>query len=265
MSWDQAVKTVTPHVVKIETPRGYGTGFLAFYNHDKRWCGIATAAHVVGHADEWQEPIRIWHSGSDGPLFLIQGQRVIFLDYRTDSAVIFFLKGHLNLPEIPVALLPVGDPLSIGHDVGWLGYPAIEESTLCFFAGSVSAPLPTRKAYLIDGVAINGVSGGPVIHRDTSDAVQIIGCVSAYHANRVTGETLPGLLKAQDVSHFHGVAESVRSVDEANAKKAEFEAAQKTRPDPEQRAAAASEPSPDGPRPTPAVHEPPDPSDSNPN
>ncbi|HKD53225.1 MAG TPA: hypothetical protein VKB72_03325, partial [Steroidobacteraceae bacterium] len=28
MSWDQAVRTVTPHIVKIETPDGYGTGFL---------------------------------------------------------------------------------------------------------------------------------------------------------------------------------------------------------------------------------------------
>jgi hypothetical protein len=47
------------------------------------------------------------------------------------------------------------------------------------------------------------------------------------HANRVTGETLPGLLRAQDVSHFHGVANHVRSIDEANAKKREFEEAQR--------------------------------------
>ena len=244
MSWDNAVNTITPHIVKIETPRGYGTGFLAFYNYDKLWCGIATAAHVVGHSDEWQEPIRVWHANTPGPMFLTQSPRVIFLDHSTDSAIVFFLKGHLQLPEVPVALLPVGEPLGIGHDVGWLGYPAIEQSTLCFFAGSVSAPLPARKAYLIDGVAINGVSGGPVIHCDTSSgAVQIIGCVSAYHANRVTGETLPGLLKAQDVSHFHEVAESVRSIDEANAKKAEFEAAQKAKEaSPSPAVAASAEP-----------------------
>jgi hypothetical protein len=130
------------------------------------------------------------------------------------------------LPELPIALLPIGDPLSVGLDVGWLGYPAIEPFTLCFFSGSVSAHLASRKAYLIDGVAINGVSGGPVIHCVPSGQVQIIGCVSAYHANRVTGETLPGLLKAQDVSHFHGVAESVRSIEQANAQKREFEATQ---------------------------------------
>lgn len=252
MNWDHAIGVVAPHIVKIETPGGYGTGFLAFYNFNKTWCGVATAAHVVSHADEWQEPIRIRHSASNAPLFLKQESRVIVLDQSTDSAIIFFLKGNLNLPEVPIALLPVGQPLSIGHDVGWLGYPAIEPFTLCFFAGSVSAQLPARKAYLIDGVAINGVSGGPVIHCDTSGAVQIIGCVSAYHANRVTGETLPGLLKAQDVSHFHGVAQSVRNIDEANAKKAEFEAAQKAKVVSESGAAnvdPASLPQPDEPEP----------------
>jgi hypothetical protein len=82
-----------------------------------------------------------------------------------------------------------------GIDIGWLGYPGIEPDTLCFFAGTVSARQTNRKAYLIDGVAINGVSGGPVFHCPTPDQVQIIGCVSAYHANRATGETLPGLLR----------------------------------------------------------------------
>jgi hypothetical protein len=100
----------------------------------------------------------------------------------------------------------------------------------------VSARQVNRKAYLIDGVAINGVSGGPVFHCPALNKVQIIGCVSAYHANRATGEALPGLLRAQDVSHFHGVADFIRNLDEANVKKQEFEQAQKekarTAPDP---------------------------------
>jgi hypothetical protein len=56
--------------------------------------------------------------------------------------------------------------------------------------------------------------------------VQIVGTVSAYSANRATGEALPGLAIAQDVSHFHDVANRVHSIDEANRKKAEFEAKQ---------------------------------------
>jgi Trypsin-like peptidase domain len=231
MAWDEAIKAVTPHVVRIETPTGWGTGFLAFYNHDASWCGIATAAHVVSHADEWQELIKIRNSAPGSPRFLKSEDRVIFVDYQTDSAVVLFLKGDLQLPQSPIALMPVGEPCSIGADIGWLGFPNMEPDILCFFTGAVSASQTTKKAYLIDGVAINGVSGGPVFHCPTPDKVQIIGCVSAYHANRATGEALPGLLRAQDVSHFHDVARHVQSIDEANVKKMEFEAAQKQRID----------------------------------
>jgi hypothetical protein len=227
MNWDHAIRTVSPHVVKIETPTGYGTGFLAIYNTDKTWCGIATAAHVVDHAENWQQPIHLIRSDGVGkPLFLKAEERVIFLDRSTDSAIVLFLKREFELPESPIGLLPMEQPCGIGVDIGWLGFPAIEPNTLCFFAGTISARQGNSKAYLIDGVAINGVSGGPVFHSPTSAEVQIIGCVSAYHANRVTGETLPGLLRAQDVSHFHEITKFVRSFDEANAKKREFEAAQ---------------------------------------
>lgn len=223
MNWDKAIATVTPHVVKILTPSGWGTGFLAFYNHDRAWCGIATAAHVVSHADEWQQPIRIQNAAST--LFLKVENRVIFLDRLTDSAVVLFLKADLQLPETPIALMPVDQPCGIGIDLGWLGYPVIEPNTLCFFAGVVSARLEATKSYLLDGVSINGISGGPVFHcpSPTSNEVQIIGCVSAYHVNRATGEALPGLIRAQDVSHFHDVAGQILSIDEANVKKREFE------------------------------------------
>jgi Trypsin-like peptidase domain len=229
MDWDSAIDLVRPHVVRISTPNGYGTGFLTFYNRSGRWCGIATAAHVVDHADEWQQPIRIHHQPSDTTVFLGQGERIILLDRRSDSAVVLCVKGELQLPEVPIPLLPLNEPCSLGADIGWLGYPTIEPYTLCFFAGAVSARLKSRRAYLIDGVAINGVSGGPVFHCAGSDEIQIIGCVSAYHANRATGEALPGLLRAQDVSHFHDAADTIRTWDEAAAKKADFEAAQTTK------------------------------------
>jgi hypothetical protein len=225
MNWADAIEHVTPHVVRIETPTGYGTGFLAFYNHDSSWCGIATAAHVISHANDWQHPIRIRNTTS--MRFLKVEDRVVMIDQSNDSAIVLFLKGELKLPEVAIALTPVDEPCSIGSDIGWLGYPVIEPDTLCFFAGTVSAQQPARKSYLIDGVAINGVSGGPVFHCTTQNHVQIIGCVSAYHANRANGDALPGLLRAQDVSHFHGAAEVIRNIDEANTQKHEFEEAQK--------------------------------------
>ena len=206
------------HCSEDRNPVGYGSGFLAFYNDDASWCGIATAAHVVGHAESWQQPIRI-QTTNGRVAFVKDEERVILIDRPTDSAIVLFVKGDLQLPELPITLMPVDEPCGIGSDVGWLGYPNIESDTLCFFAGTVSARQAPRKAYLIDGVAIHGVSGGPVFHCTAPDEVQIIGCVSAYHANRAAGEALPGLLRAQDVSHFHEVATNIRSIDERTAAK----------------------------------------------
>jgi hypothetical protein len=226
MNWDQVVKKVAPHVVKIETPRGHGTGFLFMYNDNHTWCGIATADHVIAQADEWQEPIKLSQPETNRTFLLKAEQRAIYRDVRTDSAVILFFKGDFELPESPVTLLPMGKLIDIGAEVGWLGFPSVAPYNLCFFSGNISARQDFRNAYLIDGVAINGVSGGPVLHLTETDGVQIVGTVSAYSANRATGEVLPGLAIAQDVSHFHGVASHIHSIDEANRQKAAFEANQ---------------------------------------
>jgi hypothetical protein len=242
MHWELAIDVIRPHVVRIETPNGHGTGFLAFYNSEGTWCGIATAAHVVGHADSWQQPIKI--VTDTGTRFLSNTERVIFLDHATDSAIVLFLKGDLELPQIPIALIPVGQRVSIGAELGWVGYPTMAADTLCFFAGTVSARVVDKKFYLIDGVAINGVSGGPVFHFSAS-GVQVIGCMVAYHPNLATGAALPGLSRAQDVSHFHGVSEHVRSLDEARARKIEFEE-QQARPQAGTAPSIITGPQPDG-------------------
>jgi len=223
MNWDQVVKKVSEHVVKIETPSGSGTGFLLLYNETGTWCGVATAEHVVSHADEWQEPIKIVHDHTKTSTLLKTEERVIYKDWKTDSSVILFLKSKLELPQIPITLFPMGSFIDIGSEVGWLGYPAIAPYTLCFFSGNVSARQDFRNAYLIDGVTINGVSGSPVLHLTETEGVQIVGVITAYSPNRATGETLPGLSIAQDVSNFHDVIKNIRSLDEANRKKAEFE------------------------------------------
>jgi hypothetical protein len=219
MNWNDIVQKVTPYVVKIETPRGHGSGFLCFYNEARNFCGVATAHHVIAHAEEWQEPIRIHHHPSVTTAFLRQDERFIFWDRAKDSAVILLEVGKLQFPEALIQLRPIEDRLPIGSEVGWLGYPAVTH-TLCFFSGNVSAFQEPRHAYLIDGVAISGVSGGPVLFSHPTEGVQIVGSISAYIANRATGEALPGLSVAQDVSHFHEVAANIKSVDEARKKQA---------------------------------------------
>lgn len=223
MNWDQVVKKVAPHVFKIETPNGWGTGFFYHFSAESQWCCIATAEHVVSYADEWQLPIKIRNLQTGAHTFLSPQHRIIFRDGRTDSAVVMFFKGDFELPQGGVTLLPMGEPIDIGAEVAWLGFPSIAPDTLCFFCGNISARQEYRNAYLIDGVSINGVSGGPVLHLSGTDGVRVVGTVSAYSANRATGEVLPGLAIAQDVSHFHDVVSQVNSLEDANRRKEEFE------------------------------------------
>lgn len=222
MDWSATVTALRPHIVRIETQGSFGTGFLCLHNNDGSWCGVATAAHVVSLADEWQQPIRL--RAMDGTTVMLKSNdRAILIDSNTDSAVIIFQKNNFPLPSPTFPLFPPNVTIPIGSEVGWVGFPAIEPYELCFFAGSVSAHKAARRAYLIDGVAINGVSGGPVVFVQPVTGAQIIGTVTAYFANRSGGESLPGLLSAQDVSHFHTATQHVRSIDQANAQKKEFE------------------------------------------
>lgn len=224
MNWDSIVTKVAPNVVRISTPSGHGTGFLYLHNQDKTIWGIATAAHVLGHADEWQEPIRIEDAQLNEVAFLKAGQRIIYFNWKTDSAVVLFQPtGTFKLPEPLIPLRPMDAPLSIGADVGWLGFPSIEAYTLCFFSGNVSARPTNRNAYLIDGVAINGVSGGPVLYSTGADSVQVVGIITAYQASRQAGGPLPGLSIAQDVSHFHDIIQHVKTMDDAQKTKAKLE------------------------------------------
>lgn len=221
MNWNQIVDKIKPHVVKIKTPTGSGTGFLFMYNNDKSWCGIATANHVVNDIDEWKQPLKLIHQSSNKIEHYIEDKnRVIICDSKNDSAVILFHKPEkLNFPGEIIRLRPLEEKLNIGSEVGWVGYPYLGENTLCFFSGNISARNDEKNFYLVDGVAINGVSGGPVLYSSETNGVEIIGIMCAYMANRATGSTLPGLSVAQDVFHLHKSVAMIKDIDEARQKK----------------------------------------------
>ncbi|MCP4372657.1 MAG: trypsin-like peptidase domain-containing protein [Deltaproteobacteria bacterium] len=223
MNWGIISSNVSPYIVKIETPSGHGTGFLCLYNDNRSLCGIATALHVVGHDDKWQRPIKLNHHSSNKTHFLRESNRIIFSNCETDSAIILFPTSSIPFPEGLIPLLPLKEPLGIGNEVGWFGFPSIAPYTLCFFSGRISAKQNSGKAYLIDGVAINGVSGGPVVSYTDTGKVQIIGFISAYSANRFGSDTLPGLSIAHDVSYFHNIIHKINSIDEAREKKQQIE------------------------------------------
>jgi hypothetical protein len=166
MDWSPVVDAVMPSVVHIATPDGNGTGFLCFYSKSKTIAMVATAAHVVEHAHEWNQPLKINHISSKSATTLEFPKRRIFIDPSgIDSAVVLFEKEKLKLPDDLPELL--SGPLRIGVEVGWLGFPHIAPLlSPCFFCGNVSAHVAEKSSYLIDGVAIHGVSGGPVFIAD---------------------------------------------------------------------------------------------------
>ncbi len=219
LTWQKVVELIRPHVVRISTPSGSGTGFLLYRPAPAPapLCGIATAAHVIDQAHYWEQPIRVEHFASGKSMVIRPSERAIFLDEKKDTGVILFAANDLPLPDTPPALAPAVGFLKVGIEVGWLGFPAVSSRNLCFFSGRISSFMKDEHRYLVDGVAINGVSGGPTFFISSKDKEIVIGVVSAYIPNRATGATLPGLSVVTDVSHFQDVLKKFKSL--ADAKK----------------------------------------------
>ncbi|RQT10393.1 serine protease [Burkholderia contaminans] len=218
MSWHASNKKIRPYVVRIETPNNVGTGFLFAYNDTKTVAAIATASHVVDEAHDWKLPIKVTHHESGEQIFLRDEERVIFVDREHDSASILIEGGSLPFPKETLPLIEKDKYAKVGVELGWVGFPSVAHPELCFFAGHVSAFISNQDCYLIDGVAINGVSGGPVFNDRADDPPRIVGIISAYLPNQTEDKTLPGLLRAQDISPFYNTLKTLGSLGEAREK-----------------------------------------------
>jgi len=217
ITWGKAIEIVKSYVVKIDTPGVSGTGFLCAYTESKIVCGIATAAHVVNKSHIWEEPIRIQHFISGETKLLHASNRVIYLDTKLDTAVILFAKGKIPFPEETLTFLSEKKYLRAGNEIGWVGFPSVSPNNLCFFTGKISCWLDDIRTYLVDGVAINGVSGGPVFFIRTN-GIEVIGSVTAYLPNRA-GAT-PGLAMVSHAKQFQSVIKTIKDFDEAKKKEA---------------------------------------------
>ncbi|MBV6415450.1 MAG: hypothetical protein OMOMHJEC_03340 [Xanthomonadales bacterium] len=213
IEWSQAVDTVLPSVVRIHSPSGSGTGFLVS-SAPTGLIAIATASHVIADAHYWEQPLKIVHHLSGRTKFLRANERSIFLEESDDTGAIVFDRGELPLPAQPLELAPEGKFLKVGKEIGWVGFPSVEPTQPCFFSGKISALRRGGKEYLVDGVAVNGVSGGPAFWNG-GEQVMLIGVLSAYIPNRSTGATLPGLSVVQNVEQFHLVARAFSNIKEA--------------------------------------------------
>jgi hypothetical protein len=221
MAWFTAYEKVQPYVVRIETMAGFGTGFLFAYNKGSSVAAIATASHVIVTAVDWKQAIKIWHPASKKTVYLEHDNRAAWLDRKHDAATILVTANLFKFPSDVLPLVPEDKVKKIGVEVAWVGFPHLEKSKICFFSGSISAHVSAGDSYLIDGVAINGVSGGPVFDDMGKEPPQLVGVVSAYLANRQWSESLPGLLQAQDLTPFHESIKRLKSIDEAKQQEQE--------------------------------------------
>lgn len=226
MNWTECYKKVLPYVFLIETPDGSGSGVFFAYNRRKTIIAIATAAHVIEHAEDWKQPIKILQHTSGKSRFLTDDDRMILLDRRRDSASIILMNAGFDLPADPLPMIAADKFKQVGTEVGWVGYPGIARPHLCFFTGPISSFIYGEDSYLIDGVAIHGVSGGPVFACLVDNNPQLLGTVSAYMPNRIRGDALPGLLRSQDVTAFHETIKTMTSLDDAREKKEQEKAKQ---------------------------------------
>lgn len=192
--WFKAVKNLKKYVVRIETPSCHGTGFLvpAPAGRASDRC-IVTALHVVDHADVWAEPIRIIHPELKRMVFLGPQQRFVIRMNNRDQAVIHFSASKLEASDSDLSFTEEDKYYVDGIELGWLGFPSVAPNNECFFHGFISSYMEDKEAYLVDGVAINGVSGGPAfVLKDNGDFV-VVGLVAEYHPNVSTGKPLPGM------------------------------------------------------------------------
>jgi len=222
--WARALEVVQKYSFKIATPGGSGTGFMLTAPNSQGFYSVATAHHVIGHAHQWEEPIRLIHAETKKGIILHSPERYIFPNSKADLAVIVFKNEELSLPNEDPTLFPEDKHIKPGIQIGWAGYPAVAPNDFSFFSGNVSCFLHDARAYLVDGVAINGVSGGPAFCVLPKDEIQFVGVVTAYIPNRVSGESLPGVCFVAGISPFYQVLKQVKSVDEAEDKAKELEA-----------------------------------------
>lgn len=231
--WYKIYEEIKPYVVKIETPGGFGTGFLFAYNENKQIAAIATALHVINDADKWHLPFQITQHSTGKKIFLEYTERAVIWDAKIDSAAIALPHNLFDFPDNTLPLLPADKSKKVGVQIGWVGFPALSPNNLCFFQGGVSAYVVDNNYYLIDGIAISGVSGGPVF-AEKDESPQIIGIVSTYLYNRQpSGDTLPGLLMAYDLTHLYSTIARMESVDKARREKEQASQQQEPEPGPE--------------------------------
>ena len=201
--WAIAAERVSRVLFRVETETSAGTAFAIMYAEHPSTNGYATMFATANHVVREHKPgSPLSLTSADGSSVLdVQSCTLTVIPPSNDNYDIALIAGVSEKPAVPpndlVPLLAHDFYPPRGAQLGWLGFPSIAWPELCFFQGSLSGYLTAPEAYLIDGVAINGVSGGPAFN----DEGTIFAVLQAYRPNRPTPNlTLPGLAMAVPIA-----------------------------------------------------------------
>ncbi len=201
--WVSAAERVSKVVFRVEVDTSSGTCFAVSCSETKNpysyFLMLATAYHVV--KDRKQDYFIRLTSSDETMILTTQTNDIMVIPPSLpeyDIALLFVKSEHpLIAPEDLPLFQNNGNHPARGTELGWLGYPGVVLPELCFFLGSISGYQSNPPNYLIDGVAINGVSGGPAFNQDGV----ILAAVQRYLPNRLSDNlTLPGLMGAVPIS-----------------------------------------------------------------
>lgn len=193
--WVDVIPRIEPIVFQVCAGDAIGTAFAISrtVQDGGRHTMLATAWHVVKDVVSTDAPLVILRSDGTDTTPLVVGPARIYPigPEECDTALLAIPTSEPLIREEDLGPIPLETMLPKGAELGWLGFPGIVYPELCFFCGVVSGHKEVPPVYLIDGVGINGVSGGPAFDRSGL----IVGLVSAYLPNQIEpGRTLPGLM-----------------------------------------------------------------------
>ena len=182
LQWHEVVDRASKCVFRLHAGSASGTAFVIALGRPPQgadcYATLATAWHVLEDLPGTSDDLEL--VSVDGKtVFSSAADRIGFYplgDPRYDTGLVVVRTGEVLVEERELLpLLPAESQLARGAEIGWLGFPGIAEPEICFCHGYVSGYLNDPPTYLIDGVAINGVSGGPAL----DSRAHVIGLVSA--------------------------------------------------------------------------------------
>lgn len=195
LTWHDAATKVSKILFRVYTNDGMGTCFLlsiATPGEGVHYGMFATAWHVLKDV-QTKESIKLVSADRKKKLDSINStidfERLGDEEY--DTALIIVKTNEPIIDENNLLPIPPKEHLlAQGAELAWMGFPGFVEPEPCFFHGYISGYLDNPPTYLVDGVAINGVSGGPAFDKHA----QLAGLVSAYLPNQLDEDTiLPGI------------------------------------------------------------------------